>query len=281
MKFFDPPPLRYMGSKWQLADWIISQFPPHKSYIEPFAGGASVFFRKPPSALETLNDLNGEVVNFFDVLRTQTNELIRLVEMTPFSRAEYERSFEPCADPLERARRYYVRSWQAFGSGGLAMPTGWRHQNNTNRGTSVATEWNRLKGLQLGAARLKNAQIECDQAVNIIRRYDHADALFYVDPPYILSTRERKTGRYQHEMSDDEHRELAAVLRQVQGGVLLSGYDHPLYRELYTDWRTISKTTTTNGNSTSIEYLWISPMADALQHLPLFRMFMAEGSSES
>ena len=111
MKFFDPPPVRYLGSKWQLADWIIAQMPPHNIYVEPFCGGACVFFRKAPSALEVLNDLNHDVINFFDVLRTQLEEFMRQIEFTPWSREEYERSFEPAGDSMERARRFYVRSW--------------------------------------------------------------------------------------------------------------------------------------------------------------------------
>lgn len=270
LKFFDPPPVRYFGSKWQLADWIIGQFPPHVSYVEPFCGGASIFFRKEPSGLEVLNDLNGDVVNFFEVLRRRTDELVREVDLTPFARTEYERSFEPCDDPLERARRFYVRSWQAFGSGGIAKPTGWRHQLNMNRGTGVAKEWSRLGGLYLGAQRLKAAQIECRDVLEIIERYDTEDTLFYIDPPYVLSARERKYERYVHEFSDDQHRQLANALHQVAGMVLLSGYQCPLYEELYGDWHVSTKTNTTNGNSTSIEYLWSNPNATDLARLPLF-----------
>lgn len=270
MKFFDPPPVRYFGSKWQLADWIIEQMPPHTSYVEPYCGGASVFFRKAPSALEVLNDLNGDVVNFFEVLRGRTDELVNQVDLTPFSRMEYERSFEPCDEPLERARRFYVRSWQAFGSGGILKPTGWRHQLNTARGTGVAQEWSRLSGLFKGAYRLKDAQIECRDALEIIQRYDTPETLFYVDPPYVLSARERKYDRYVHELTDGAHRQLAAALHQVQGMVMLSGYRSELYDELYGDWHCSTKTNTTNGNSTSVEYLWISPRANDLQRLPLF-----------
>lgn len=271
MEFFDPPLLKYYGGKWQLADWIISHFPPHKSYIEPYCGAASVFLRKYPSEVEVLNDTNRDLLNFFDVLRERTDALIRAIDLMPFSYAEYERSFEPVDDPLEAARRFYVRSWQAFGSGGIARKTGWRRMLRANRGTSPAHDWSRLDGLWLAVRRLKEAQIDCLDALDCIERYDEKQALFYVDPPYVLTSRQRITGRYTHEMTDGDHRELASMLHRVKGLVLISGYDCPLYRELYAGWHAVSKTTTTNGNSKAIEYLWISPRANALSTLPLFR----------
>lgn len=269
MKFFDPPPLRYFGSKWQLADWIIEQMPAHGTYVEPFCGGASVFFRKQPSPIEVLNDRNGDLVNFFDVLRSQSDELVRLIDLTPWSRLEYQRSFEPCDDALERARRFYVRCWQSFRGGGASEPSSWSYRvDEANRSSSKS--WSRMEGLILGAKRLKQAQLEYDDAPKVIRRYDTPDTLFYIDPPYVQSSRQRKANRYIHEMSDDDHRHLADVLHQVQGMVLLSGYKSSLYDDLYSDWHCTTKTNTTNGNSTSVEYLWISPRANDLQRLPLF-----------
>lgn len=271
MKFFDPPPVRWMGSKWQLADWLIEQMPPHACYVEPFAGGASVFFRKEQSGVEVLNDLNGDVVNFFRILREQPEDLIHLIDLTPFSRSEFEASFEPSDDALESARRFYVRSWQAFGGGGLEKPTGWRYQlNNDSRGTPITGEWSRMTGLLKGAKRLKQALIESADALEIIERYDTPKTLFYVDPPYVLKARQRTQKRYVHEMTDADHIALAQALHQVQGMVMLSGYKSPLYDELYGDWHISTKTSTTNGNSTSVEYLWLSPNAVALERLPLF-----------
>lgn len=271
MQFFDPPPLRWTGSKWQLADWLISYFPPHDLYCEPYCGGAAIFFRKRPSKLEVLNDLNGDVVNFFTVLRTRRDELIEAVDLTPYALAEYELSYEPCDDPLERARRFYVLSRLSFGAYS-GRKTGWRRQKNWKRGTSVTQEFKRLEGLLMAADRLKDAQIECDDALKIIRHYDSPKALFYVDPPYVLSSRSqgKKRRRYTHEMADSDHEALADALHQVKGMVLLSGYDSPLYRRLYDGWTVLSKSTTTNGNSSATEYLWLSPNAQRLGALPLF-----------
>lgn len=168
MQFFDPPPLRWTGSKWQLAEWIISQFPPHLLYCEPYCGGAAVFFRKQPAKIEVLNDLDGDVVNFFTVLRTHTNELVQAVDLTPYSREEYEQAYEPSDDPLERARRFYICSRQSYGAFS-GRKTGWRTQKNWRRGMSINHEWNRLHGLFKAAYRLKDAQIECDDALEVIR----------------------------------------------------------------------------------------------------------------
>lgn len=269
--FFDTPPLRYTGAKWKLADWILSHFPPHDIYVEPYCGGASIFFRKEPSKVEVLNDLNGDVVNFFRVLREQPDKLIKAIDLTPFSREEYDLAFVPSEDPIEKARRFYVLCWQSFGMFG-GRKTGWRRQLNINRGTNITGEWNRLDGLWYAVRRLKAAQIESKPALELIQAADSKDTLFYVDPPYVLSSRSQSVGRkrYAHEMTDDDHRQLAGVLHHLKGMVILSGYDSPLYRELFADWKVLTKTATTNGNSVATEYLWLSPNANELGRLPIF-----------
>lgn len=270
MKFFDPPPVRYMGSKWQLADWIIAQMPPHVTYVEPYCGSAAVFFRKEPSRIEVLNDLNNDVLNFFEMLRNRPDDLVRVIDLTPFSRAEYERAFESCSDTLERARRFYVRCYQAYGNGGIRRKTGWRHVITDNRGSTPSGDWSRLTGLLKAARRLKEAQIENRDALWVIEHYDTERTLFYIDPPYVLKSRKRAAKRYLHEMLDEEHRQLAEVLHRIRGMVILSGYKSPLYEELYPDWQVTTKTTTTNGNSTAVEYLWLSPNATEMSRWPLF-----------
>lgn len=272
MKFFDAPPLRYFGAKWQLADWIISNMPPHTLYCEPFCGGAAVFFRKRPAPLNVLNDINGDVVNFFRVLRERRDELIELIDLTPWSRDEYENALETNAsDPLERARQFYVIAYQSFVGGGTGdKKTGWRHQIDWKRGTAVTGEWSRLSGLRKAADLLKHAQIENDHAHRIIARYDSAKTLFYVDPPYVIRARARGIGRYSYEMDEQQHRELAIKLKSVTGYVLLSGYRSELYEELYDGWTRLEKSTTTSGNSVATEYLWLSPSASNVTALPLF-----------
>lgn len=269
-KYFDVPPLRYTGSKWQMAGWIIEQLPQHDVYCEPYCGSGAVFFRKHRSPIEVLSDLDGDIVNFFEVLRTQADALIRLIELTPYARVEYERAYEPCDDPLERARRFYIVAWMSFG-GALINHGGWRHQRNAKQRSPVVDTWRRMDGLLDAAWRLKDAQIDNLPALDCIQHYDGPHTLFYVDPPYVMKTRaEGGRKRYRHEMGDGDHRQLAAVLRQVEGMVILSGYRSPLYDELYGDWLSVDKSNTTNGNSRSVETLWLSPAA-VEGRAPMFR----------
>lgn len=268
-EFFDVPPLRYMGSKWMLADWIIAQFPSHDSYVEPYCGGAAVFFRKMPSRIETLNDLDGRISTFFRVLRNRTEQLVQAVDLTPYSRAEYDLSFVPADDELEQARRFYVQSRMAYG-GAQDKQRGWRSLKRWARHSSIPREWSRLEGLLNAAYRLKHAQVECRPAIEVIREYDDPKTLFYIDPPYLQATRRRPDNRYRHEMDEADHVALAEVLHSVRGYVVLSGYQSELYARLYTDWRCLTKSTTTNGNSMATECLWLSPSISSLDALPMF-----------
>ncbi len=265
------PPLRWLGGKWKLGTWIMDHFPPHVAYVEPFAGGANVLLQKPPSEVEVLNDLNSDIVNFFDMLRTRPEELIRAICFTPYSREIHERAHEPCTDPIERALRFYVCCWQSFQPGSGGHTSSWRVQKQNNRGKSVVSDWNGVDHLWDVAARLKLVQVENRDAFEIIKRYDTPTTLFYVDPPYVIETRsDKNTVHYAHEMNHEDHRRLASLLNEIKGMVVLSGYDHPLYGELYEGWRTVRKTSTTNGGGESTEVLWLSPQAVEIGKLPLF-----------
>ena len=261
------PPVRYVGGKWNLAPWITSHFPQHRGYVEPFCGGASVLFRKSPSVTEVINDLNGEIVNFFDVLRDQSNKLIRAIQLTPYSRAELARAKLLDADPLERARRFYVRSLQTFSSGEGAKALSWRFQLGAS---SLINRWNKTSHLMACAMRLKNVQLECDTAEAVIERFDRPTTLFYVDPPYVHSMRTSKND-YRFEMDDNDHETLSRQLNCVQGMVVLSGYDSPLYQELYPNWGMVTMETDTVQKTKRTECLWISPRASAaMGYGPLF-----------
>lgn len=269
------PPVRYFGGKWRIATWILEQFPPHITYVEPFCGAANILFRKQPSKYEVINDLNSNIVTFFDVLRSRPDDLIDAIQLTPYSRDEHRKAHNEVPmdfpdRPLEIARRFYVRSRQSFGAGEGEYSTGWRFQRNNKRGSSCVDEWNSTVNLYLAAKRLKSVQIECDDAISTIKRFDGKDTLFYVDPPYLFDTRFSDEHRYAHELTDSQHTELADCLNSLEGMVLLSGYSHPSYFELYEGWRHISKDTRTNNNNPATEILWISPKADDVNRLPLF-----------
>lgn len=257
------PALRYHGGKWRIADWIIAHFPPHTCYVEPFGGAASVLLRKAPSLFEVYNDRDEVVVTFFRVLRERPQELIRAIELTPYSRAEQQLAYTPCDDELEQARRLCVRAWQTYGGPRTSWRSGWRFQHSDNAGASVIRDWNATEHLWEIVGRLKQVQIECDEALAVVRRYDRSESLFYVDPPYPMSTRSQRWNRsaYQHELSDDDHRSVAEALHRVDGMVLVSGYRCDLYDQIYGDWQRVVRQTINMASSGVTECLWLNPAA--------------------
>lgn len=263
------PALRYHGGKFRIASQIIRHFPPHRGYVEPFGGGGSILFAKLPAAIEVYNDLDGDVVNFFRVFREQPDDLIRAIQLTPWARDEQRLSFEPAEDPLERARRLYVRAWQTIGGPRTTWKSGWRRVKvpGANNSPDCLGNWSQTDHLWAVVERLKRVQIENDNALKVLRAYDSPDTLFYCDPPYVWDTRGRhwRKRAYHHEMSDDDHRELAECLRSVQGMVILSGYHSPLYAQLYVGWRTVEMCAKTEFNKETVEVLWFSPNVPAHQ----------------
>lgn len=261
------PIMRFHGGKWRIASWIISHMPPHSRYIEPYGGGGSVLLRKPRAELEVYNDLDAEIVNIFRVLRDPVlaEQLRRSATLTPYARMEYELSYVPHADPVERARRTIFRAYASFGgSGQRRYRTGLRRSMG-GRGNHPELDW---RGWPLGVAplteRLTGVFIEHCDAIELIARYDHDDALFYVDPPYPHATRSavKTAGHYHYalEMSDEDHRRLISVLARLRGAVVLSGYACPLYdEELCRGWQREEKKARANGGAHRTEVLWIKP----------------------
>lgn len=275
------PALRYHGSKWNLAPWIIGHFPPHECYVEAFGGGAGVLLRKARSYLEVYNDLDGEVVNFFQVLRDRPDDLVRAITLTPYSLAEFHLSMEAAVDdPLENARRLYVRSFQGIAGPTAKWRSGWRRQKlitHTRAGakqmTPAAISFMTTEHLWLIAERMRGVQLDCEPALVVIERYDSPKTLFYLDPPYVADTRKRyKRQAYRHEMTDEQHGELARAVHELDGMVLISGYRCKLYDDLYADWTRVDIEARTNSQKgTATESLWISPAAMA-KRLPLFAL---------
>lgn len=273
VKTSNPPLLRYFGGKYRDAHRIISHFPQHSVYCEVFGGGASVLLQKDPSPIEVYNDLSGDVVNFFKVLRDRPSDLIKAIELTPYSRLEHDLAFEPTEDSLEAARRLYIRSWQSYGNGCSSVnKSGWRFLYQKLGGEDVVGCFNRSSHLWDLASRLKQVQIECDDAVAVINRYGRSqDALIYCDPPYVHSSR-TEDKNYDHEMSDQQHKELADILHSVDAMCLVSGYDCELYQQLYKDWRCVQWSSLVNSNKRkATETLWISPNCEK-RRLPLLEL---------
>lgn len=247
------PTLYYYGGKWLLAPWIISHFPPHDNYLEPCMGACSVLLRKPRSRLETINDIDGDIVNFFQVLRERPKALLRYIQLTPWSRTEFERVKQPADDPLESARRLYARLAMGRAS---SVNTGWKFGYNYQG--SAAFRLARVKDLLLVARRLQYVQIEHRDALEIIPDFDRPNTLIYFDPPYVQETR-ASTEQYTHEVSEGFHVEAARLLRQCAGYVVVSGYNCPLYEELYRGWHREDIPARTTSHSVRIESLWLSP----------------------
>ena len=264
------PALRYHGGKWKLAPWIIQNLPPHVAYVEPFGGGANVLLRKKPSFIEVYNDLNGMVVNFFRVLRERPVEFMNAVELTPYSRQEFveAQSSAPDDDLLEQARRFYVWAWQGRGRAGVSEPGGWRFMSRDTRSKSPVHDWTNNQHLWQIVQRLRLVQIEQDDALTVIARYDGPKTLHYVDPPYVQSSRGDRwaSSGYAFEYTDEQHRTLADALHQCEGSVVLSGYPSALYDELYGDWTRVERPAQKdNGSSRDLkECLWISKTSGQL-----------------
>lgn len=256
------PVLKYPGSKWRLADWIISLMPPHKSYLEPFFGSGAVFFRKPKSRIETINDMDGEIVNLFRCIREKPEELERAVALTPYSRWEYERAWNRFkaggrCEGVEAARETLVRYWQSHGST-VVYKGGWKNDVAGREYAYDVRYWRNLPGWIVAAAeRLKEAQIEQMPAIELIRRFRHPDVLIYADPPYVVST--RKGRQYVVDMVEDEqHIELLETLKEHKGPVILSGYENELYEKHLQGWVKMNRKALAEGGRARMETVWLN-----------------------
>lgn len=236
---FAVSPIPWFGGKDRLARTIVDLLPPHSAYVEAFGGSGAVLFAKSRSKLEVYNDVDKGVTLFFRVLRDHPEEIQRMLTLTPYSRAEYiecrETWRQVAGDDLERARRWFVSAWQAFGGGGKGGAAhsrpGWAHDVGGRKNGSRARTWAwRMDRLHEFAERLRHVQIECDEWRAILDRYDRPEVTFYLDPPYLPST--RSSGTYAHELSEDDHAELVDRVGRLRASVVLSGYDSPLYSKL-------------------------------------------------
>jgi DNA adenine methylase len=243
-----------------MAPWIIEHFPEHYSYVEPFGGGASVLLRKPASQLEVYNDIDGDVVNFFRVLREKPDELVKVIELTPFAREEYEISWERTDDEVERARRLYIKTKQGYGSH-TNKKSGWRWEKTKKSGRTAIGGWNKpLNHLLEHARRLRECQIDNDNYLVVIDRYDTPDTLFYLDPPYVESTLKSKHA-YQFSLTDEQHEELLTKIKKISGMVIISMLNHPMYNEMLSEWKKNTKERYTQNGNKYFECIWISPNA--------------------
>jgi DNA adenine methylase len=256
----------WYGGKFGHLDWLLPLLPHSQHYCEPFGGSATVLINRHPSPVETYNDLDSELVNFFRVLRDDGDALIRAIGLTPFAREEFELAIaelSPDCSDLERARRFFVRARQVrTGLAQTASSGRWAHCLLTSRAgmAGAVSRWlGSVEGLSEIIQRLLRVQIEHAPAIEIIRRYDSSETLFYCDPPYPHDSR-GDTKAYRYEMTDEQHRELATVLHQVEGKVAISGYHSPLMDELYRDWTSVESNSKLvhSVKQPRIETLWMN-----------------------
>lgn len=260
----------WYGGKFSHLDWLLPLLPKSTHYCEPFGGSAAVLINREPAPVETYNDLDGEVVNFFRVLREQKDALIEAIGLTPFSREEFEIAIDNKDHPvseLERARRFFIRARQVRTGLAQTASTGrWAHCLLTSRAgmAGAVSRWlGSVEGLSEIAQRLLRVQIEHAPALEVIARYDSPETLFYCDPPYPHESR-GDSHAYAYEMSDSEHEQLAQTLHRVQGKVALSGYRCDLLDRLYKDWRCIESAPKTAHSikQPRAEALWINYQLD-------------------
>jgi len=255
--------LRYYGGKSRLAAWIVAHFPEHQGYVEPFAGGAAVLLAKPRSSYEVLNDLDGHVVNFFRVLRdpVQCERLVRRIELTPYAKQEYEEVDPDAEESVEKARAFLVRTWMSYGRNGMTG-SGWARCVNpeVSAHKNLARSWATTlpPRLSLAAARLRGVQIEHDDALAVLERYNYPANLAYCDPPYLHGVRTKRDG-YTCETDEAFHEQLADALHRFQGPVLLSHYDCEPYQSWYSDWERDETEIRDNASQRRVEVLWMNP----------------------
>lgn len=256
----------WYGGKFSHLNWLLPLLPDCHHYCEPFAGSAAVLLNRFPSPVETYNDIDGEVVNFFKVLRDNREELIQSIALTPFSREEFSVAVSlprNAIGEVEQARRFFVRARQA--RTGLAQTASlgrWANCKNTSRSgmSGVVSRWlGSVEMLPLIAERLLRVQIENRPATDIVQLYDDPGALFYCDPPYVHDSR-RDTKAYSYEMSDAQHTKFAQVVSLCKGKVAVSGYISPLYEKLYKGWRRIDSDPKACHSTKGVrqETLWVN-----------------------
>jgi DNA adenine methylase len=232
----------WYGGKYSHLDWLLPFLPHTTHFCDVFGGSAAVIINRKPSSVETYNDIDSELVNFFRVLRNQKETLIEAIGLTPFSREELRlacQAITPDIPELERARRFYVRARQVrTGLAQTASEGRWAHCKLTSRAgmAGAVSRWlGAVEDLSMIAQRLLRIQIENAPALEVIRRYDSAETLFYCDPPYVHESRGDKNA-YAFEMTNQDHIQMVELLKSIEGKVALSGYHNSIYDELLSSW---------------------------------------------
>lgn len=250
--------VKYPGSKWRIADWIISYFPPHHSYLEPFFGSGAVLFNKPRSDIETVNDLDGNVVNLFRWIKNDPARLAYEIYWTPYARKAYENSYtEVPDDSLGQAVNFYIKLNMGHGFRTTGEKVGWKNDIQGREKAYAYNDWVNLPAKIIQAAeRLRGVQIENRPAAELIKKFNFQNVLIYCDPPYLLSERHGK--QYRQEMNDKEHETLLSVLLEHKGPAMISGYESVMYNDMLKNWYRAEMESRTQTGEKKKEMLWMN-----------------------
>lgn len=250
--------MKYPGSKWSIADWVISFFPEHHSYLEAFFGSGAVLFNKPRSNIETVNDLDGNVVDLFEWIKRDPERLAHEIYWTPYSRKVYEDAYTAVPeDSLQKAVNFYIRLNMGYGSRTNGEKVGWKNDIQGRERAYAAAKWADLpEKIMQAAERLRGVQIENRPAVELILRFNFPNVLIYLDPPYVLSTRCRK--QYKFEMDDKDHGDLLDAVLSHKGPVIISGYDNDLYNDRLKGWHREETSCYSQACKKTREILWMN-----------------------
>lgn len=274
--------LKYPGSKWNIAPELVSMIPQHHSYLEPFFGSGAVLFSKKPSNIETINDLDHEVVNLFQCIRENPDELSRLVVSTPYSREEYDATYDSCVaseDPYEKARNFLIRCWQGYGFRTNGYKVGWKNDVQGRERAYALQCWYHLpEAIVEVAERLRRVQIENRPAIEMIERFNYPNVFMYLDPPYVLGTRTGNRKQYAYEMTDADHEELLKLILQNNAKIMISGYESDLYNEYLAGWKKRNFPSCAEGGKPRTETVWMN--YDSEIQINLFDMIKEGVSNE-
>lgn len=267
------PALRYHGAKFRLAPWCMQFFPPHRIYTEAFGGAAGVLLRKQRAYAEVYNDLDGDVVNFFRVLRDPaTREKLELaLSLTPYARDEFDLAWEHTDEAIERARRTAIRAQMGFGSAGATKGSTGLRTDTKRKHTTAQMDWlSYPAAIAAAGQRFAGVLIENRPAIDVLQQHDTPETLHFIDPPYVHDTRVlRSQGGYRHELSDDDHDDLLAAILELEGFVVLCGYESDLYNDALTGWEkhsTDARISAGRGTAMRQEVVWLNPACSSALH---------------
>lgn len=255
--------LKYPGSKWNIAKQLVGMIPAHHSYVEPYFGSGAVLFNKSASNIETVNDLDSNVTNLFRCIQQDPERLARMVMTTPFSREIYDSQFDGditqtmYLSNFQRAVYFLVCCWQGHGFRTNGYKVGWKNDVQGRESMYALWNWYRLPEWIIEIAeRLRKVQIENRPALEVIERFNYENVFMYIDPPYLLGTRNGK--QYAHEMTNSDHEELLEILLQSNAKIMVSGYESEMYDDYLKDWSKVIFDSCAEHGKPRKEVVWMN-----------------------